>query len=156
MQFKLVHADLSHSKRIWEWRNDSLTRSMFRSQAIVSWEDHSIWYQKTLEQPNKFLYVGLNGLLPVGVVRFDPLGNHQDSFEVSININPLQRGKGFASHMLKLALSIFKQEYPGVKEITAEVKKDNIASNRLFSSLDFALQPSRNIEFNHYLFAYSS
>ena len=40
-KFKFVNADFSHSKAMREWQNDSVTRSMLKSQFLVCWEDHS-------------------------------------------------------------------------------------------------------------------
>ena len=94
MIVEVVTASLSHSRAIWEWRNDPVTRSMCRSKDLVSWEDHSIWYQKALANPKRIMYVGITEQLPIGVVRFDSINNLEDSFEISININPSERGKG--------------------------------------------------------------
>ena len=156
MQFQIVNADLSHSKAIWEWRNDPVTRSMFRSQDFVLWEDHSNWYRKTLLNPNRIMYVGLNVQLPFGVVRFDSIYNLESSFEISININPLDRGKGLGLKILKLALIKLKEERPNVKKIIAKVKQENPASKRLFKSADFVAQQSNESEFNSYFFVYNS
>ena len=94
MKVEVVTANITHSRSIWEWRNDPITRSMSRSKDLVSWEDHSNWFQKTLANPNRIMYVGISEQLPIGIVRFDIINNLEDSFEISININPLQRGKG--------------------------------------------------------------
>ena len=109
MKVEVVTASISHSKAIWEWRNDLVTRSMFRSKDLVTWEDHSNWYQKTLANPNRIMYVGITEQLPIGVVRFDLINNLEDSFEISININPLESGKGLGFELLKNALHILKQ-----------------------------------------------
>ena len=156
MQLQIVNADLSHSKAIWEWRNDPVTRSMFKSKDFVLWTDHSSWYQKSLINPERIMYVGLNGKLPFGVVRFDSIYNLENSFEISININPLDRGKGLGLKILKLALSKLKQEKPNVNKIIAKVKKENPASKRLFKAADFVAQQSNEREFNSYFFVYNS
>ena len=156
MQLQIVNADHSHSKAIWEWRNDPVTRSMFKSQDFVLWEDHSSWYQKSLINPERIMYVGLNGQLPFGIVRFYSIYTLENSFEISININPLDRGKGLGLKILKLALSKLKEERPSVKKIIAKVKQENPASKRLFKSADFVAQQSNETEFNSYFFVYNS
>ena len=145
-----------HSQQIWEWRNDPVTRSMFRSQDLVSWEDHSNWFQKTLKNPDRIMYVGINGNLPFGVVRFDSIHDSSNSFEISININPSERGKGLGLEILKMSLSKLKGKIPSAKKIIAEVKKENPASNRLFISSGFTPQQSNEDKFNSYLFTYHS
>ena len=156
MKVEVVTANISHSRAIWEWRNDPITRSMSRSKDLVSWEDHSNWFQKTLTNPNRIMYVGISEQLPIGIVRFDIINNLEDSFEISININPLQRGKGLGLEVIKNALFALKQERPSAKKIIAEAKKENPASNRLFVSSGFIPQQSRESDFNSYLYSYNS
>ena len=156
MIVEVVTASLSHSRAIWEWRNDPVTRSMSRSKDLVSWEDHSSWYQKTLANPKRIMYVGIIEQLPIGFVRFDSINNIEDSFEISININPAERGKGLGLEVLKNSLHKLKQERPLVKRIIAEVKKENPASNRLFVSCNFIPQQTSESGFNSYLYGYIS
>ena len=156
MIVEIVTASLSHSRAIWEWRNDPTTRSMSRSKDLVSWEDHSSWYQKTIANPNRIIYVGITEQLPIGVVRFDSINNLEDSFEISININPAERGKELGLEVLKNSLHKLKQERPLVKRIIAEVRKENPASNRLFVSCNFIPQQTSESGFNTYLYGYIS
>ena len=155
MKVEIVTANLSHSRAIWEWRNDPVTKSMFRSKELVSWEDHSNWFQKTLANPNRIMYVGITEKLPIGIVSFDSINNLEDSFEISININPLERSKGLGLKLLKNALHILKQERTSAKKILAEVKKENPASNRLFMSCDFIPLQTSESGFNSYLYTYN-
>ena len=155
MIVEVVTASISHSRAIWEWRNDLVTRSMFRSKDLVTWEDHSNWYQKTLANPNCIMYVGTAEQLPIGVVRFDLINNLEDSFEISININPLERGKGLGFELLKNALHTLKQERTSAKKIIAGVNKENPASNRLFISCGFIPQQTSESGFNSYLYTYN-
>ena len=65
-------ASENDSKDIWEWRNDELTKKMFITTDSVSWETHSSWYEKSLTNPNRYLYLGLlNSGEKVGMCRFD-------------------------------------------------------------------------------------
>jgi len=76
------------SKDIWEWRNDELTKQMSITTDSVSWETHSSWYQKSLVNPNRYLYIGfLNDSEKIGMCRFD-LDSNTNIAEVSINLNP--------------------------------------------------------------------
>ena len=50
------------------------------------------------------MYVAITEQLPIGIVRFDSINNLEGSFEISININPLERGKGLGLEVLKNAL----------------------------------------------------
>ena len=61
------------------------------------------------------------------MVRFDKSKN---CFMVSINLNPIHRGKGLGSKVLLLAEDFF---FIKRSEIVAQVKAENIASVKLFT-----------------------
>lgn len=102
------------------------------------------------------MYVGITEQLPIGGVRFDSINNLKNSFEISININPAERGKGLGLEVLKISLHKLKQERPLFKKIIAAVKKENPASNRLFVSCNFIPQQTSESGFNSYLYGYIS
>ena len=56
-EIDIVSAKSCHSKIIWAWRNDPITRKMSNNNAKISWEDHSCWYEKTLLNINSDLNV---------------------------------------------------------------------------------------------------
>ena len=133
----LVSAEIYHSEMIWEWRNDPITRKMSVNDAKVSWEEHSFWYKKVLLDNSRKLYLGEEGGIPVGVVRFDKSDNEEFVFEVSINISPASRGKGFGQKLLNNGIKRLLKEVANCKFIKAKVKKDNKSSNKLFNSCGF-------------------
>jgi hypothetical protein len=47
------------SADIWKWRNDTLTRKMSTTTDEVSWKAHSNWYNNSLKNTNRYLYVGI-------------------------------------------------------------------------------------------------
>ena len=70
----------------------------------------------------------------IAVVRFDI----EDSrAELSINLSPAQRGQGFASKCLSLAIEYFKECYPLVSELVAEIKTINLPSKKSFERVGF-------------------
>ena len=54
----ILKATKSDAKDIWEWRNDEQTKQMSISAGTVSWETHSSWYERSLVNPNRYLYLG--------------------------------------------------------------------------------------------------
>ena len=127
-------ADLSDLQDVYDWRNDSFSRSMFLSSEAVSLNEHIDWYQRSLKNPNRRIYIGLINDLKVGVVRFD-FNEDTEQSEVSINLNPLLRGKGFGFSLLSKSISEYKQS----KDTTliATVKKENDASFKIFTKCGF-------------------
>ena len=126
------------SEVIFEWRNDDVTRKMFRTSERVDWEGHSKWLVSTLNNPNHCLLMceSTNGD-PIAVVRFDV---RDSCAELSINLSPLERGKGLAPMCLSLAINYFEEQYPSVSELVAEVKTMNMPSRKSFEKVGFTLR----------------
>ena len=137
VDFLILKARKCHSEKIWEWRNDPITRKMFINGDKISWEDHSSWYEKLLLDNCKKLYVGERKGIPLGVVRFDKYEINNYIYEVSINISPDFRGKGVGKKLLMGGMKKLLEEVKDCKLIKAKVKKDNESSNKLFKSCGF-------------------
>ena len=122
---------------IWDWRNDPITRKMSVNSEKVSWEEHTSWYEKVLLDKCGKLYVGEEGGIPIGGVRFDKCDDEEYVYEVSINISPASRRKGFGKQLLTNGIRRLLKEVDNCKFIRAEVKKDNESSNKLFMLCGF-------------------
>lgn len=127
-------ADHSDLQDLFEWRNDSFSRSMFTSSEAVSLNEHIDWYKRSLKNPNRRIYIGLVNDLKVGVVRFD-FNEDTEQSEVSINLNPQLRGQRFGFSLLSKSISVYKQS----KDTTliATIKKENEASFKIFTKCGF-------------------
>lgn len=126
-----------HSKAIWEWRNDATTRAMSLDQDLVSWESHQSWYERVLTNNNRHLYVGYTDGILFGMVRFDKYENQDHAYEVSINLDPQQRGKGLGKLLLTKAIKHFWTQVADADLILAEIKKENVASKKAFENAGF-------------------
>ena len=135
----IVSAKSCHSKILWEWRNDPITRKMSKNNEKISWEDHSCWYEKVLLNKSRKLYLGEQRGIPIGVVRFDKWDEKEYVYGVNINISPPMRGKGFGKRLISYGIRRFLKEVDNCKFIRAEVKKNNESSNKLFKSCGFTL-----------------
>ena len=127
-------ADLSDLQDIFEWRNDPFSRSMSLSSDKVSLNEHIDWYNRSLKNPHKKIYIGLIDNLKIGVVRFD-FDVETDQSEVSINLNPQLRGNGYGSTLLSKSISIYEQSNDTT--LIATIKRENNASLKIFSKCDF-------------------
>jgi RimJ/RimL family protein N-acetyltransferase len=127
-------AELCDLQDIFEWRNDYFNRSMFLSSEVVSLNEHIDWYQRCLKNPHRIIYIGSINELKVGMVRFD-FDEDTIQSEVSINLNPPLRGKGFGFKLLSKSISVYKK----IKDtpLIAKVKKENHPSLRIFSKCGF-------------------
>ena len=141
-EIRVRAAQHTDTKVIFEWRNDELTRQMFRASEIVKWDAHCKWFAATLQNSNRCLlmcYSEQEG--NIAVVRFDL---EDDFAEVSINLSPAKRGKGFASECLLLAVDVFEKEYSSVRKLIAEIKISNVASKKSFEKVGFTLYDEKD------------
>ena len=83
------------------------------------------------------MYISFSNEKPIGVVRFDIVCPKSHTYSININIAPQSRGQGLGEILLNKAIIKLKQEDPFLKEIRAEVKKENLRSNNLFLKLGF-------------------
>lgn len=123
---------------IWEWWNDPLTRQMMKKNAHVPWEEHCQWYDAVLQDPNRLLFVGLVGEDKLGVIRFTL--QFDRIYEVSINLSPAFRGKGYASPFLSAAIQELCN-LRGPVRLVAGCKKVNLPSQKTFSRSGFTFKP---------------
>lgn len=151
----IITASLEHSEDIWIWRNDPVTRTMFRSSDLVTWDEHSSWFENSIDNPSRFIYIALLNDRPVGVVRFDAISFVEGKFETSINVAPTARRAGIGRNLLAGAINALKEDTLCVKEIVAEVKSTNPASNALFHSVGFLRTAPVEEGYNYYIFTES-
>lgn len=141
MADKLVvrEATLEDRRVIWEWWNDPVTRKMMKKNDYVSWEEHCAWFEGVLEDNERILCVGLVGSQKTGNVRFDLQAD--GVYEVSINLNPLFRGKSYGSQMLIESINYLKR-IRSIRKLLAMMKKINIPSRRAFEKAGFVVKDS--------------
>jgi L-amino acid N-acyltransferase YncA len=143
----ILRATDNDSKDIWEWRNDELTKQMSITTDSVSWETHSSWYQKSLVNPNRYLYIGfLNDSEKIGMCRFD-LDSNTNIAEVSINLNPQHRSKKLSSQLLSQTIAKYLEEKNTA--LSATIKKTNIGSIKCFTKCDFTFE-REDSDYNYY------
>jgi UDP-2,4-diacetamido-2,4,6-trideoxy-beta-L-altropyranose hydrolase len=121
------------SQSLWEWRNDPQTCAMSQNSAPVSWEDHSRGFEASLKNPQRLILIGcsiING--KIGMCRFDSV---IQSAEVSINMNPVHRGKGLSKPLLSGCIQFFLKQTP--LSLRATIHKNNAPSQRLFTQCAF-------------------
>ncbi len=146
-KFTIKLANQKHCKKIWEWRNDEITRSMSINSAYISWIDHKNWYKKIINDTTTYLFVGYLDNELIGVSRFDRFENSTNNYRISININPNKRGYGIGKMFLAETIENFWEEVPDVDSLIAEIKKENIASIKTFKINNFKLEKNfQNIE----------
>lgn len=123
------------SEMILAWRNHRLTRLASLDSGIITFDRHSVWYQRALNSADTFIYIAENEGRPIGCVKFKV---SNDSACISIFLNPEYIGCGHGRSVLGASLSRFRNEMPCVTRINATVLSKNIASVNLFEKYGFA------------------
>ena len=133
---KIKDADNTHLLDIFEWRNDPISCQMFVSNKKVTLDEHKKWFESSLKNPLRKIYIGILKDEKVGICRFD-IDSKLTSAEVSINLNPTMRGKNLSYQLLSDSIEIFKKIY--LIKITATIKKGNKASLKIFQKCSFSI-----------------
>ena len=130
------------------WRNNPVTRTMSLSNKVILETEHSKWFRMMLESETKIGIIGEVNSSKIGVVFFSV---HGCNALVSINLNPLFRGKNLAVILLKEAIRTMQQMQAQVKRYTAEIKNSNFASIKVFVRNGFILEHQRDDFSSYYL-----
>ena len=127
---------VSDSQDILNWRNDKISREMSFNNNIITPDKHKAWFLNSLKNPAITMYVGEEKNYKIGICRFD-IHNDYAFTEVSININPLVRGKGYAKKFLQFSINTYFKKKKN--KLIAQTKKKNLASIKIFKAAGFYL-----------------
>ena len=114
---------------LFHWVNDPTVRANAINTDPISWKGHYVWFNERLASPNTKIYIVSSSQNPVGQLRID----RQDSFWlIDYSVDIKYRGLGLGWEMLTQLLAKNPKEC-----FKAQVRKDNIASQRVFERLSF-------------------
>ncbi len=128
---RVMQAD---AQKLFEWRNNEEIRESSFESAPLTWEAHETWVRRTLEREDRCLLVGEDDEGPVGVLRYDVIG---EVAEISIYIVPGRFGKGLGKALLRAGVDWALGHLSGVKTLRARIRPANFASIRLFEGAGF-------------------
>tara|TARA_R110001606_G_scaffold113564_2_gene240704 strand:- start:2036 stop:2455 length:420 start_codon:yes stop_codon:yes gene_type:complete len=117
----------------WElllnWRNDPLTIRNSFTEGEVTAETHKLWFNDSLMNPRRNIYILEENELPIGTIRSDILNKNE--YLLSWDISPTQRGKGLGTKILKIYLQNKKGKF------IAQIKSDNLPSIKIAKNNGF-------------------
>lgn len=90
-----------------EWRNDPETRKASHNTAEVQRDEHISWLSRTLNNPNRRLYVAEENGAPVGTVRADL---SEGVWELSWTVSQTREGEGWRNGWLLFWPTIFPNQ----------------------------------------------
>jgi UDP-2,4-diacetamido-2,4,6-trideoxy-beta-L-altropyranose hydrolase len=132
---KLRKVNEQDCELLWHWVNDPVVRSASFSSDLISWEDHVNWFNNKLNSQNSYIFIALNDQdKPIGQIRFDV--NNKLQADIDISIASEERGKSYASDILKLTVNyVFK--HTQIQSINAFIKPNNQSSIKSFEKAGF-------------------
>lgn len=134
LQITIRTASPEDCDAVHTWRNAEETRQYFFNSEPVSIETHRIWYQNSLQNPDRVLLIGETDAKPVGVIRYDIAGNEA---LISVYLVPGTLGHGVGSQLIRCGSEWIRENYPQIVSINAEVFRQNVASRRAFESAGY-------------------
>ena len=118
------------------WRNDPIVYVWSRTDRPISLNEHRAWFearkQKLADEPI-FSYRENN--LFVGMARIDKVA--EDTFEVSLLVNPNQRSGGYGKQILADVCKYFLLNKSSDSKLVAVIHQENLISQSLFTGLGF-------------------
>ena len=120
---------LEDSNDVLNWRNNLASREMSMNSTVISLGEHSTWFADMLAHDDHIGLIGEVNGQKIGVV-FMVIS--AGTSKVSINLNPLHRGKGFAASLLRSSIMEVQKLFPTLQQFTAEIKDTNTASIKIF------------------------
>jgi RimJ/RimL family protein N-acetyltransferase len=144
MLMRLVESNCIELQRVTEkdllqtfkWATDKQIRRFSFQQNDIRLEEHTLWFNKKLNDPNCFYYLlRINDRL-VGSVRFDL---QQEDAIISYLLDPLEHGKGLGVFILKMGMEQFLSENNNAlfTQFIGNVLPDNKSSIHIFEQLGF-------------------
>jgi len=131
-------AQKSDWARLFFWRNHPSTRAQFVNGEPVSLAAHVTWMENILASDQARLFVAADSerSVTVGTARLD-LDTKKKSATVSLTVDPEQRGRGYASQILRkleVQAGLLK-----VEKLVATVFEGNASSLRAFADAEYCL-----------------
>jgi RimJ/RimL family protein N-acetyltransferase len=121
---------LSDAKKLYQWANDPTIRAQSLQSETIAWTSHLEWFYQKLQHPINRMFIYYHNNQPIGNLRLDAV---DEKYKISYLVDADFRGMGFGSRIIEDALIITQQT------LIAEVKMNNLASNKLFEKHKFKI-----------------
>lgn len=126
------------AKLFFDWVNEkSVRENSFNSKPII-WENHQKWFAQKIDDKNCKLFVFEYLKTPVGQVRVDCQNN---TGWINYSVDKNFRGLSFGKIIIQKTI----EQFPANFILNAQVKKENIASCRIFEALNFTKQEKETL-----------
>lgn len=132
---------------IFRWRNDPFILAHGSSNREVDWIEHAKWFEETLAERGRKMYVVVSQNVPIGQVRFDRQ-NEQDCI-VSAYLLRDFTGRGWGVQAIREGCSLVFEAWD-VERVIACVRSDNPGGRSAFLKAGFEEAEVGVCPANHY------
>ena len=142
MILRHVQNTISDCNLVFSLSNDPLVRANSFNQNKIEYTAHCKWFEKTVTNKNTLFFLVFTDKCEkdfVGQIRFNRESEASAECVISLSITESFRGKHIAPDFLELGIEELKKYWYSVDTVVAEVKDENVASNRLFVKEGFKL-----------------
>lgn len=138
----LREAVVKDAELLFNWANEINVRRNSISQEPIIWENHLKWFAKKLNDPDSKILILVSGDEFLGQIRIDLIDSY---WNIDYSIDNQFRGKGLGKEIVKLLINKFESY-----QFRATVKKQNIASKKVFDNLGFKKLPIDSDGFDYF------
>ncbi len=121
---------------LYQWRNSPEVRKLSHNTCEITYEEHVKWFNSSLDNPSRVIYIALSGGQKIGQIRFDE--EMDKTAIISITVKPEERGKGYGTEIIRKGTSRYLLD-KGNRRIIAEIKAENAASIRAFEKAGYTM-----------------
>ena len=121
---------------LFHWANDDAVRENAFTSGKISYEGHKKWFAGKLDSDSSIIYIYCHDGAPIGQARIDFDGH---AGLISYSIDSSHRRQGHAGALLALLEPVAENDFPGIKILVAQVKKENAVSRRRFEQRRYSM-----------------
>jgi UDP-2,4-diacetamido-2,4,6-trideoxy-beta-L-altropyranose hydrolase len=132
-------ANEKDSFQYFEWVNEKSVRLNSVNSEPVPWTTHEAWFKRKLENIDTKLYIFHVQGIPAGQVRVE---FSDAAWTINYSVDENFRGYGVGSFICNMAIEEIRKV--SNSRINALVKRENIASIRVFERLNFKIDKERD------------
>ncbi len=125
IEFRRV--ELKDCQDVYDWRNSPEVRDNSFNSEKTDYEDHRVWFEKSLLNEKRIILIAQINGKPVGILRYDL---EPDFAFTALYMAPGNHGKGYATHMFIRGGRWLKKNYPHIQYMLSRVLVKNIASQK--------------------------
>ena len=126
-------ANLKDVKIFFKWINDISVRKNSNIKRKIKFKHHYSWFKKKLKSAKSLFFILKSGNKLIGQIRLD---QQKKGILISYSIDKNYRNRGYGLILIKKLERIAKKYFKN-KTLYAKVKKENIASNKIFTAINY-------------------